>query len=128
MVVYRQKSWPSGIYEAFPYFNMALGLGAIVHFQTLLTSLSGSCFFIAGAIMWILRSDHRRKDQLFRRKGDDDKRREWYELKPFLCVLGGVLCASWSEGMIMDLLGAGLAMVGVYLVIQRILYRKIVLP
>ncbi|MFT4925417.1 MAG: hypothetical protein ACI8WB_001510 [Phenylobacterium sp.] len=119
-----KSGYPKIIYEAFPYFHMTLGIVAISHFQTLLTSFSGVCFFAAGAVMWVLRSDNRRKDQIFKRKHDGGNWRELYELKPFLYILAGVLFSSWSQVMLVDMLGVGVAMVGVFQLMRRVIYRR----
>lgn len=120
---------PKSIYESLPYCYMAIGMTVIGHFQSFLTSLGGVCFFAAGAVMWVLRSDYRRKDSLFKRKDEQDKWREWYELKPFIYMITGVLCSTWAEvgadwALLLDICGVVMAMLGFYWLMKRVIYRR----
>ncbi len=124
-----KQTLPKPLYESLPYFYMAIGMAIIGHFQTVLMSFSGVCFFIAGAVMWVLRSDNRRKDVLFKRRNDSTGRPELYELKPFIYLLAGVLCSSWAElatehAVILDIIGVAIAMSGLYLLLKRMIYRR----
>lgn len=108
-----------------PYLCMTLGLGIMAVLGSWLSSLSGVCFFLAGSIMWILRSNNRRKDTIYKRRDEHDSRPEWYELKPFFWVIAGILGATRVDGIVPDLLGAIITLSGGYLLIKRVVHRSV---
>lgn len=114
---------PKTVYESLPYFYLAIGIVEITCYQTLLTSLSGMLFFTAGAIMWVLRSDNRRRDLVFNRKDDYGVNRELYELKPFVYIVIGVLAARWNDFYVVHFGAVAFALYGLFVLIKRILYR-----
>lgn len=86
---------PTRIYEALPYIYMLTGVTTLVQLDGVLPMLSASLFFLAGALVWIARSEHRRTDYSYIQELHQSAVGKidffMYELKPFLCALVGVL-------------------------------------
>lgn len=80
---------PKQLYEILPYLYMVIGVLVLFALGNFLALFSGLLFFMAGSLIWILRSDHRRAS----RKHHGPLPHWPYELLPFLyTATGGVLC------------------------------------
>lgn len=78
---------PTKIYEPLPYSYMLAGLISMVLLPSLLGVVSGALFFLAGALVWIVRSEHRREDDVFAERKNGPVPFWGYELLPFACLL-----------------------------------------
>ncbi|MAA93856.1 MAG: hypothetical protein CML22_08915 [Rheinheimera sp.] len=81
---------PTKIYEPLPYSYMLAGCISMVVIPSLLGLLSGMLLFLAGALVWIVRSEHRREDDVFAERKNGPVPFWVYELLPFVCLLSAV--------------------------------------
>jgi len=114
---------PKVIYELLPYVCMVGGLAEVTYFKTIMTTGSGLLFYGAGALMWILRSNHRRTDPQAGRKLVNDNQ-SFYELKPFFLIAIGVLLFTWLNTWMALPLSALTAMLGTYIIVLRSMHRR----
>lgn len=112
---------PKVVYELMPYGYMSVGVAEISYFKTLLTTTSGLLFFVAGALIWILRSNHRRTDPVVNRKNANNQ--SFYEMKPFLLIAGSVLVYTWVNTAMVLPAAALTAAIGTYLLLARTVNR-----
>ncbi|KKO48378.1 hypothetical protein VT06_11800 [Arsukibacterium sp. MJ3] len=78
---------PAKIYEPLPYSYMLAGLVSMAFLPSLFGVLSGGLLFMAGALVWIVRSEHRREDNVFAERKNGPLPFWGYELLPFACLL-----------------------------------------
>jgi len=114
---------PKVIYEISPYVYMAGGLAEITYFKTLVTTGSGLLFYVAGALIWVLRSNNRRTDPEGMRKLINSNQ-SFYELKPFFLIAMGVLLFTWLNTWMALPFAALTIVIGAYLVVVRAVYRN----
>jgi len=114
---------PKTIYELLPYGYMSAGVAEIGYFKTLLSTGSGLLFFMAGAFVWVLRSNNRRTDPESTRKLSG-KTQGIYELKPFILIMIGVLLMTWMNYWVVTPLAAVVVMFGIYILFLRLSYRS----
>jgi len=113
---------PKAIYEILPYGYMSAGVAEISYFKTALSTSSGLLFFMAGAFIWILRSNNRRTDPEAARKIIDTGQ-SFYELKPFLLIVLGVLSLTWMNYWLVTPLASAFVIFGLYILYLRLSYR-----
>ena len=115
---------PGPLYEALPYGYMAAGTTAVVLTPGYMAAVSGVLLMIAGALVWILRSDHRRGDrQYFQQKGGELP--FWfYEMQPFAYVIAGLLCWQLSQNQFVYPSALILMVVGTQVFVMRNSQRK----
>lgn len=115
---------PSPIYEALPYGYMAMGTTAVVLTPGYIAAVSGVLLIVAGALVWILRSDHRRGDrQYFQHKGGELP--FWfYEMQPFAYVIAGLLCWQLTQNQFLYPSSLILMVVGAQIFVMRNSQRK----
>ncbi|WP_290613223.1 hypothetical protein [Arsukibacterium sp. UBA3155] len=115
---------PTKIYEPLPYSYMLAGLISMVLLPSLLGMMSGTLLFMAGALVWIVRSEHRREDDVFaeRKKGPVPF---WgYELLPFVCLLSALIIFTMPFSQLYYPSAVILLIVGVQLWLTRNLQRR----
>lgn len=81
---------PTKIYEPLPYSYMLAGIVSMVLVPSLLGVLSGALLFLAGALVWIVRSEHRREDDVFAERKNGPVPFWGYELLPFVCLVSAL--------------------------------------
>lgn len=87
---------PNRLYEFLPYLYIGTGALAMSLLGNVIAVLSGLILIVAGALVWILRSDHRRGD-LKNGNAHQGSMPFWlYELQPFVYATGGLLL--WQFG------------------------------
>ncbi|MDX1677766.1 hypothetical protein [Arsukibacterium sp.] len=82
---------PTKIYEPLPYSYMLAGLISMVLIPSVLGLLSGLLLFMAGALVWIVRSEHRREDDVFAERKNGPVPFWLYELLPFGCLVSAMV-------------------------------------
>tara|TARA_R110002126_G_scaffold16527_27_gene66081 strand:+ start:9590 stop:9982 length:393 start_codon:yes stop_codon:yes gene_type:complete len=87
---------PTKIYEPLPYSYMLAGLVSMLVLPTLLGVVSGGVLFLAGALVWIVRSEHRREDEVFAERKNGPVPFWGYELLPFVCMLTALMIFNLS--------------------------------
>tara|TARA_B100001059_G_scaffold109412_1_gene109294 strand:+ start:51816 stop:52148 length:333 start_codon:yes stop_codon:yes gene_type:complete len=103
---------------------MLAGLISMVLLPSLLGMMSGTLLFMAGALVWIVRSEHRREDDVFaeRKKGPVPF---WgYELLPFVCLLSALIIFTMPFSQLYYPSAVILLIVGVQLWLTRNLQRR----
>lgn len=112
------------VYEILPYVYMASGVLAMLVLTNLVAVFSGLLLILAGALVWILRSDHRRGDQMYQNSGRGRVPFWLYELQPFIYASGGLLL--WQLGNNSYLYPSALILlvVGIQIWIMRATQRK----
>ena len=113
---------PKTLYELLPYGYMSAGVAEISYFKTLLSTGSGLLFFMAGALVWVLRSNYRRTDPEASRKASGAGQ-SFYELKPFLLIVSGVLIFTWINSWMGLPLASMVTLIGMYIVVLRSMHR-----
>lgn len=109
------------VYESLPYVYLAVGYGLITYQPSFFASISGCLFFIAGALVWSLRSHFRRSDaKMTRHDNENNKAIQWYELKPFLLFLVAIMVMTWVDGKIVMLLAVVLMLIASWIMFLRI--------
>jgi|OM-RGC.v1.026816184 nicotinamide riboside transporter PnuC len=107
------------IYESLPYVYFAVGYGLITYQPSFFASFSGSLFFIAGALVWTLRSHFRRTDTKFNRQNQQSISR-WYELKPFIMFLLAIVLMTWVDHNLVMLLAGVLIILATWILFLRV--------
>lgn len=115
---------PKPIYELMPYFYLSGGITEIYYLQSTIATVSGVLFFVAGAMIWILRSNHRRCDSQLSRKRDARLPEELYEMLPFLYMLVGALLVTFSTSYLLYAIAALLFLAGLHFVVVRTVHRR----
>lgn len=115
--------FPKVIYESLPYAYMSIGVVEINFFQTALATLSGVLFFFAGALVWIMRSDARRRDPEITRKHTDSGQLV-YELKPFFLIFVGVMILAYVNNWLVYPFAGLVCLFGVYIMLIRNIHRQ----
>ena len=114
---------PKALYEILPYGYMSAGVAEIGYFKTFISTGSGLLFFMAGALIWVLRSNHRRTDPKAARKSLDHNQ-SMYELKPFICIAISVLMFTWVNNWVALPVAAMFSLFGLYVLVQRSVNRN----
>lgn len=81
---------PTKIYEPLPYSYMFAGLVSMMLVPSMLGVVSGALLFLAGALVWIVRSEHRREDEVYAERKNGPMPFWSYELLPFACLLSAL--------------------------------------
>ena len=94
-VTWRREMIPKPLYESLPYLYMVIGIAVLVALGNYFAMFSGLMLFLAGSLIWILRSDHRRASR--KQRGPIPY---WlYELQPFLYASLGVSLGFYSQNV-----------------------------
>jgi hypothetical protein len=86
---------PRQLYETLPYLYMVAGVAVLVAIGNYFAIFSGLMLFLAGSLIWILRSDHRRAS----RKQQGPIPYWLYELQPFIYSAVGITLALYAQSM-----------------------------
>ncbi|QCG48722.1 hypothetical protein [Aeromonas schubertii] len=99
---------PRPLYELLPYLSLAVGLGLLSSASQPGLLLAGLLLFVAGARIWSLRSNYRRRDRHYQVWSGNTP--EWlYEGRPFALILLGLLLLRLGDHPLLALLAlAGL--------------------
>lgn len=120
---------PSKMYEALPYFYLATAVVVLLNYSDYLAVVCAMLLMIAGAVVWILRSDHRRSDIKGARYKYGGRLPFWfYEMLPFNCVMGALVLFAVSDNMYLYPFAMILLGVGMHLWLLRTSYRKHLRP
>lgn len=107
------------VYESLPYIYFAVGYGLITYQPSFFATFSGSLFFIAGALVWALRSHFRRTDPQFNRQNNGNIAK-WYELKPFIMFLLAVVLMTWVDHNLVMLFAGVLIILAMWIIFLRV--------
>lgn len=115
---------PNRVYEGLPYIYISTGVLAMSLLGNFVAVLSGLILIVAGALVWILRSDHRRGD-LKHSSARHGLLPFWlYELQPFVYATGGLLLWQMSSNQYLYPSALVLIVVGLQIWLMRSSQRK----
>ncbi|OBP14015.1 hypothetical protein A5320_15245 [Rheinheimera sp. SA_1] len=115
---------PNRVYEVLPYVYISTGAVAMSLLGHLVAVLSGLILIVAGALVWILRSDHRRGDLKHSTSHHGSLPFWLYELQPFVYATGGLLLWQLSSNKYMYPSALVLIVVGLQIWLMRNSQRK----
>ncbi|SNY54589.1 hypothetical protein SAMN06297280_2686 [Arsukibacterium tuosuense] len=115
---------PTTIYEPLPYSYMVAGLVGMMVLPSALGVASGALLFLAGALVWIVRSEHRREDDVFADRKNGPVPFWGYELLPFACLLLALTIFVLPLSQLFYPSAAILLIVGMQLWITRNMQRR----
>ena len=78
---------PTYIYESLPAAYISVGIALISQSTNNMFLFSGTVFYICGAVIWIMRSNFRRKDRFIAPKKNILLPEMIYEILPFVYIL-----------------------------------------
>jgi hypothetical protein len=122
------KMLPNHLYEILPYLYISSGALAMSLLENYIAVLSGLILIIAGALVWILRSDHRRGDLQHNGAHHGVIPFWFYELQPFMYATGGLLLWQLSNNMYFYPSALVLIVVGLQIWLMRNSQRKHQVP
>ncbi|OMH38111.1 hypothetical protein [Motiliproteus sp. MSK22-1] len=115
------------VYEVLPYTYIAIGIVVVMAMDSPLTYVSGILFYVAGAVVWVMRSAYRRKNSrkhIANRRNSVRFPEAVYEFLPFIYIgLAVLLVVSFSTPLAY-IPGVVLAMAGMLVWIIRAIYRS----
>ncbi len=115
---------PNRVYEVLPYLYISTGAIAMSVLGNYVAVLSGLILIIAGALVWILRSDHRRGDLNHSAIHHGSIPFWLYELQPFVYATGGLLLWQLSSNKYLYPSALVLIVVGMQIWLMRNSQRK----
>lgn len=115
---------PNRVYEMLPYLYIGTGALALSFLGNYLAVLSGLILIIAGALVWILRSEHRRGDVTPSMTQHGSIPFWLYELQPFVYATGGLLLWQLSSNKYLYPSALVLIVVGMQIWLMRNSQRK----
>lgn len=116
---------PSKLYEALPYVYVASGISIMLSSPLLFATAVGSLLALAGAVVWVLRSENRRSDIKNARQKYGGVLPYWcYELLPFSYSMLALLLFIHSDNLYLYPFAMVLLVLGVQLWMLRRSYRK----
>jgi len=119
---------PNRVYEGLPYIYIGTGVLAMSLLGNFVAVLSGLILIVAGALVWILRSDHRRAD-LRQSSAHRGSLPFWlYEMQPFIYATGGLLLWQMSNNQYLYPSALVLIVVGLQIWLMRNTQRKHQVP
>ena len=116
---------PAKLYEVLPYVYLGSGISIMLMFDTWLTMVSGILIAISGAVIWVLRSDHRRSDIKNARQKYGGVLPFWlYEMLPFTYFMLALCLFALSSNIYLYPFAMLLLVIGIQLWLLRSSYRK----
>ncbi len=115
------------VYEALPYAYIAIGVLVVLVLDSPLTYFSGMLFYVAGAVVWVMRSAYRRKNskqQIANRRGRFVFPELVYEYLPFIYIGLGVLLLVFFNVPLAFIPAGIFCMAGALVWIIRAIYRS----
>lgn len=116
---------PAKLYEPLPYAYIAVGSAILLAINSWLAVICGLLVLFAGAVIWILRSDHRRSDIKDARNKYGGVLPFWfYEMLPFNYSILALLLFTGSDNVYLYPSAMIMLVVGIQLWVLRSSYRK----
>ena len=129
---------PYPLYEGLPYLYLASGLAVILaDIGAQLNLILGLAQYITGSLVWIARSNARRRDRYQHRAELARQRRsihssyspQWlYEEQPFIYILAGLACLIYTDHVLGVISAALFLSASLFVFYARIQHRKQPLP
>jgi len=116
---------PRVVYEIQPYIYLGLGAASVINTQSLYAQIAGGVLYCTGSLVWIMRSNYRRKDQ---RRMPRDRvillPESLYEFVPFLYIAAAALLLSVTASLPSVIFSLLLSVQGLHMLYQRQRYRS----
>lgn len=116
---------PKLIYELQPYLYLGFGAASVISTDNAFAQVAGGTLYCLGALVWIMRSNYRRKDQ---RRMPRDRvvllPESLYEFVPFLYVAAAILLLSITVTLPSVVFALLLLVQGGHMLYQRQRYRS----
>lgn len=119
---------PNRLYEVLPYSYICLGSLSMLLLDNYVAVISGVILIVAGALVWILRSDHRRRDCNNHSSRHGSLPFWLYELQPFIYATGGLLLWQTSNNQYFYPSALVLIVVGLQIWLMRNSQRRHQVP
>lgn len=111
------------LYETIPYGYLFFGGFCLILSNSVIPTLIGVWFYLMGANIWRMRSLARRKDHKINRK-NSHKHAYYYEFKPFILFLAGLLLATRLNETLSIVIGVIACFVALLVLALRVLNRR----
>ncbi len=118
---------PQRIYESLPYAYLVLGLAILCSVKNPYALASSFLFVLAGAVVWIVRSEHRRKRHRLTGQLHGFLPFWCYELLPFSYLTLGLSLLVYSDNLMMYPSAVILTVIGLQVWTLRALQRRVAL-
>lgn len=115
---------PQRIYESLPYVYTGLGVAILCSVKNPYAFSSAILFMLAGAVVWIVRSRHRRTRHRLSSHLNGKLPFWCYELLPFSYLTFGLTLLVYSENMLMYPSAVVLTIIGIQIWSLRALQRR----
>lgn len=115
---------PQRIYESLPYVYVALGLSIMFSVKNPYALSSALLFVIAGSVVWVVRSDHRRTRHRLSSQVHGSLPFWCYEMLPFSYLTLGLTLLAYSENTLMYPSAVILTIIGVQVWTLRAIQRR----
>jgi hypothetical protein len=115
---------PQRVYESLPYAYLGLGLAILCSVKNPYALSSALLFVLAGAVVWVVRSEHRRTRHRLSGTAHGILPFWCYELLPFSYLTLGISLLAYSESMLMYPSAVVLTVVGLQVWSLRALQRR----
>ncbi len=115
---------PQRIYESLPYVYMGLGLAILCSVKNPYAFSSALLFVLAGAVVWVVRSEHRRTRHRLSSHVHGMLPFWCYELLPFSYLTLGLSLLAYSENTLMYPSAVILTVLGLQVWSLRALQRR----
>ena len=115
---------PQRIYESLPYVYMSLGLAILCSVKNPYAFSSALSFVLAGAVVWVVRSEHRRTRHRLSSQVHGMLPFWCYELLPFSYLTLGLSLLAYSENTLMYPSAVILTVLGLQVWTLRALQRR----
>lgn len=115
---------PQRIYESLPYVYMSLGLAILCSVKNPYAFSSALLFVLAGAVVWVVRSEHRRTRHRLSSQVHGMLPFWCYELLPFSYLTLGLSLLAYSENTRMYPSAVILTVLGLQVWTLRALQRR----
>lgn len=112
------------VYESLPYLYLGLGLAILCSVKNPYAFSSALLFILAGAVVWVVRSEHRRIRHRLTPQLHGALPFWCYELLPFSYLTLGLSLLVYSENMLMYPSAVVLAVIGFQVWVMRALQRR----
>ncbi|WP_031567550.1 hypothetical protein [Rheinheimera texasensis] len=112
------------VYESLPYLYLGLGMSILCSVKNPYALSSALLFILAGAVVWVVRSEHRRIRHRLTQQAHGSLPFWCYEMLPFSYLTLGVSLLVYSENMLMYPSAVVLAVIGFQVWVMRALQRR----
>ena len=119
---------PKPLYEIIPYLYLGGGALGILFLDNAIGWACGGLLYGAGALVWVLRSNHRRRDRTADFGGQWWRTNSLYEFRPFALIAAALILMVSFNHLLVFLAAVALCLLGLYQFGLRHQSRQLGLP